>query len=725
MRTVSTATTTRPHPEGGAGYRVAHASPGRLRVRYAPGWLSGRRPALESQLRALDGVRAVAGSAVTGSVLIDYDPFSLAETMLLGQLEAVTASLDPHAALLHGTPEAPPEPLPSGHGPALSFLGASAALAGVWLPLPAPAVAGLLAASALPSLGRAARALGERRVNGHVLEVGALLLLAARGQWGASALLSWLRALGDVIVTRSVSTARRSVVELVAEPSRRVTVVAEGERRSVAATEVSADDRVIVAAGERVPVDGTVVDGEALVNQQTLTGEALPVERRCGDAVFAATVVEAGEIEVRVNRVGLDTAVGRILQAVDAGIREKSDIQKLVERMADRDGGRTLLLAGLGAAFSRSLDAATAILVADHGLAARVGIPTVILASIRQASRAGILIKGPTALENLARVDTVVFDKTGTLTSGTPRIARVVSYLPGLPDHELVRLVAAAERGFGHPVARAIARLASEHHVDAPRRADAAESAGLGLEVRIEGQQLLIGSRRLMESRGVSLRAAGDDEAAAHEVGAAPTFVAVDGRLAGMLVLEDELRPEAPAAVRALRERRMRNVIMLSGDHAEPSRVIAESLGLRHYYADVLPEDKARLIRELKAQGRVVAMVGDGVNDALALSEADVGVAVPGGAPVTIEAADVVLLHGGLDRFVWALDLSGEALGRVRSTLVVASRANMAVVGLASFGWAPPLASILLSHGTTVASALVSAARQGRAIPPPMLPATP
>jgi Cu2+-exporting ATPase len=470
---------------------------------------------------------------------------------------------------------------------------------------------------------------------------------------------------------------------------------------------------VVVAAAERVPVDGTIVSGEALVNQQTLTGEALPVERGAGDPVFAATVVDAGEIEVRVERAGLDTAVGHILQAVDTAIREKSDIQKLVERLSDRDGGRTLLLAGLGAAFSRSFDAATAIMVADYGLAARVGIPTSILASIKEASRSGILIKGPSALENLARVDTVVFDKTGTLTSGTPRIARIVRYAR-LSEHELVRLVAGAERGFGHPVARAIARWASEQRVDSPRPTSAAESVGLGLEVRIEGRHVLIGSRRLMDAHGVTLRAAVADEAAAHAVGAAPTFVAIDGDLAGMLVLEDELRPEAPAAVRALRERRMRNVIMLSGDHPEPSRVIAESLGLRHHYADVLPEDKARLIRELKAQGRVVAMVGDGVNDALALSEADVGVAVPGGAPVTIEAADVVLLRGGLERFVGALDLSGEAVVRIRRTLTMASRANLLVVGLASFGWAQPLTSILLSHGTAVATALVSAARGAR-----------
>jgi P-type E1-E2 ATPase len=194
-------------------------------------------------------------------------------------------------------------------------------------------------------------------------------------------------------------------------------------------------------------------------------------------------------------------------------------------------------------------------------------------------------------------------------------------------------------------------------------------------------------------------------------VGAAPTFVAVDGRLAGALILEDELRPDAQEAVRALRARRMRNVILLSGDHPEPSRVIADSLGLRHHYSDLLPEDKARLIRELKAEGRVVAMVGDGVNDALALREADVGIAVPGGAPLATEVADVVLLRGGLDRVVRALDLSAQAVAGIQGTLRVASRANLALVGLASLGWARPITSILLSHGTTVAAAIVSAAR--------------
>ena len=250
-----------------------------------------------------------------------------------------------------------------------------------------------------------------------------------------------------------------------------------------------------------------------------------------------------------------------------------------------------------------------------------------------------------------------------------------------------------------------------------------AESVGLGVDVRVEGVHVLVGSRRFMEARGISLEMAEADEVAAHAVGAAPAFVATDGRLAGMLVLQDELRPEAPDAVRALRARRMRNVIMLSGDHPEPSRVIAESLGLRHHHSDLLPEDKARLIRDLKAEGRVIAMVGDGVNDALALTEADVGIAVPGGAPVAIEVADVVLLRGGLDQVVRALDLSTRAIAGVRRTLSTASRANMVVVGLASFGLAPPVVSILLSHGSTVAAALWSTARL--AVPTPLAPPPP
>jgi Cu2+-exporting ATPase len=574
-----------------------------------------------------------------------------------------------------------------------------------------PALSGLVLATGAPTLLRAGASLARGRLNGDVLEASTLVLLAARRNFPAAALLTSLRALGRWVVSRTVVTARRSLHELVvADDETVVRRGGDGESR-VRAVSLSPGDVIVVRGPQRLAVDGTIVAGEALVNQQTMTGEALPVERTIGDGVFAGTLVEHGEVEVRVDRVGLDTVVGRIVAVIETAAAEKSDIQRFAERLADRDVRRTLILAGLGTALSRSLDAGVAILVADYGTAARVGIPAAIVTSMKRASLDGILIKGPRALEALARVDTVVFDKTGTLTSGTPRMTRVITYGGARDEAGLLGLAAAAERGFRHPVARAIAAAAAARHIEPPPVTQTRGSLGFGVDVEVDQRRVLVGSRRFMEAAGVALDEAEQDEAAAHAAGAAPTFVAADGRLAGMLVLEDSLRAEARDAVLALRERRMRNVIMLSGDHPEPTRVIAESLGLRHHHAEMLPAGKADLIRALKAEGRTVAMVGDGANDALALNEADVGLAVPGGAELAVEAADVVILRGGLDRVVRALDLARDSIAAVRRTMGVAARANIGVVGLASLGLARPLTSILLSHGTTVAAAALNASR--------------
>src|SRR5262245_35806259 len=690
---------------------VAHSIRGHLRIRYPAAWLRRQGGVLESAIRGLFGVRTVSQSAVTGSVRVYYDPLQLSADDLLDAIERMAEPLSPHPEPTRTRP-ASVEVSPA-NTPLLRLIGASSVLSAACLPLPTPIVTGLVLATDLPSLMRAGAALTRRRLDGDVLEAATLLLLASRGEFVASSLLVWLRSLGEYVVARTLGSARRSLRDVVGPQGATVPRVEGRTTRRIRVADLRVGDAIVVGAGERLPVDGTVVRGEALVDQQTMTGEALPVERRTGNPVFAATTVEHGEVTVRVDRVGLDTAVGRIVRTIERAADEKSDIQSFAERMSDRGIGRTIGLAGLGTLLTGSADAGTAILVADYGLAARVGVPTAILSAVDRAFRHDILIKGPRALENLARIDTVVFDKTGTLTMGSPRITQVFGY-GGWSEDALVRLVGAAERPFHHPIARAVSRLAAERGLQLPAVAGTTEQVGLGVRVRIEERDVLVGSRRLMESHEVVLARARGDEAAAHLGGASPLFVAVDGRLAGMLVLQDQLRPDAPDAVRALRARQMRNVILLSGDHAEPSRVIAESLGLRHHYADLLPEDKARLIATLKADGRVVAMVGDGVNDALALDEADVGIAVPGGAEVATAAADVVLLRGGLDQVVRALDLARDSIHAVRRTLNIASKANMAVAGLASFGLARPTVSILLSHGTTVAAALVNA-RMGAA----------
>ena len=697
---------------------IAHSIRGRLRVRYPAHWLEPRFSTIESELKTLPGVRAVQGRPLTGSLRIDYDPYRLAAEAIVDRLDQMTASLAAPSTSRAAHPRRRPrQALPS--APVLKAVGATTLLVtACCLPVPQVLTAGLLLASGIPAFLRAGATLStRRRMNGDVLEASTLGLLIARRNLTAAALLTWMRAVGELVVAQSIVRARTSLSDVVGVPERSVMRRTGDHRESVAVDTLHVGDVVVVTTGQRIPVDGTIVGGEAMVNQQTMTGEALPVECLAGDRVFAATTLEHGEIEIRAEQLGRDTAVGRIVHAIEVAASEKPDIQLFAERLADREVWRTLTLAGLGGAFSRSFDAALAILVADYGAAARVAIPTAILTSLRRAAGEGILVKGPRTLERLARVDTIVFDKTGTLTSGTLHVTRIVSYERSLAEDELIRLSAAAEQGFTHPVARAIGRLARERRVVIPAVMTTESVLGLGIDVRVEGRRVLIGSRRFMEQQRVRLERAREDEVAAHAVGASPIFVAVDNRLAGMLELQDQLRDDAPEAVRALRTRRMRNVIMLSGDHPESTRVIADTLGLRHHYAELLPEDKARLVRELKAEGRVVAMVGDGVNDALALHAADVGMAVPGGAAVAAEAADIVLLSGGLDRVVRALDLANESIVAVRQTLGVAARANLGVVGLASFGWARPLTSILLSHGTAVAAAVVTAAR-GAASPP-------
>jgi Cu2+-exporting ATPase len=683
--------------------QIVHARPGRLRLRYRPAWLKARRAAIEADLGRIPGVRAVSTRELTGSVVVEYDPAHLGEPALLATLAGALRSDDEEAPVQS---RAGGEPGPADRS-RTRLLAVSTVFAASYLPLPGPVVASLVLASALPLLERAGRTLSaDRRLNVDVLDATTLVALVLRRNYRAAALLVSLLSLGQHLLDRTVQRGRRSLRERLAEREREVWREEEGRRVRVPIAAVRAGDTVVVRAGEVMPADGTVVRGEALVDQQRVTGEGLPVERIVGDRVHGSTVVEDGEIAVRVDRVGADTSVGRIIAAIEAAEGEKPELQLFAENLADRLVLPTLGAAALGAAVTRNPDSGIAILVADYGTPVRVAIPTVATASKTRALREGILLKGPSVLERLARVDTVVFDKTGTLTLGAPRVSRVVTYDPARSADEILAMAAAAERGFRHPVARAVVRLAESRGLDVPKRTDTEARVGLGIRVRVGGVQVLVGSRRFMESHGIALDRAVSDESRGHVLGASATFVAFDGRLAGLLLLQDELRSDAQSAVSELRARNMRNVIMVSGDHPEPTRVIAESLGVRHYYPDLLPEDKAVLIRRLRAEGRVVAMVGDGVNDALALDQADVGIAVPGGVEVVAEAAGVLLLHGGLDRVVRALDLARGTMVMFRRVVDVAVGANLVVVGLASLGLAGPFTSILLSNGATVAAGL-------------------
>ena len=590
----------------------------------------------------------------------------------------------------------------------LNLLTAGAALASSLLPVPAGVTAALVLLSGLPILARAGRTLREApRLNVDTLDAMTFALLMVRRNYPAASLLAGLPALGQWILERTVVRSRRSLSDLFAPPDQVVRRLRGRRQERIAATTIAPGDTVVLGAGEKVPVDGHVIRGEALVDQHTMTGEGLPVERKARHEVYAGTTIEDGEIAIRVDRVGRDTGLGHIIEAIEGAAGEKAEVQIFAERLANRLVGQTVLFGLAGAAFSRSIDAGIAILVADFGTATRVAIPAAALAKTHQAITEGILLKGPRVLEQLARIDTVVFDKTGTLTWGRPRVSRVASYGVYGTD-EILALAAAAERGVRHPFARTIVRHAEQSGRPIPECSGPETRIGLGVAVTVDGDQILVGNRRFLESQDVSLAPAAADEAEAHARGASVTFLAVGTRLAGAIVLEDELRDDAEAAIHALRARNTRDIVMVSGDHAEPTRFVARQLGVERYHADLLPEDKAALIHELRAQSRAVAMVGDGVNDALALRAANVGIAVQGGAEVVTEAAGVVLLQGGLEQVVRALDLGRATIEAYRRTIDLAVYGNLVVGGLASVSLAGPTTAILISNGTALGAALLA-----------------
>jgi heavy metal translocating P-type ATPase len=692
-------------------WTIVHTVPGRLRLRPA-----GPEPPCDSlaRVRALPGVQAVRGPSRTRSVVVEYERRS-------GVERAVWDALG-----LAQTPAAPPSPASTSSTPARSILDAgrpvvsginvlmsTSAFAATFLPVPAAMTASLAVASSLPAMTRAARAMStQHRLTVDSLDAVALGLLLLRRNFRAASMLTGLLAVSQWILDQSVVRTRRSVRELFGTPDRTVRRMEGRTPRRVRINAIQAGELIAVGPGEQVPVDGRVVRGEALVDQHRMTGESLPVERQRRDPVFAGTTVEDGEIVVRAEQIGLDTRLGRIIGAIEAAEGEKPELLVFGEALADRMVSRTFLLGGVGALIARSLDAGIAILVVDYGTSIRVSVPVSALAAIRRGIADGILIKGPRVLERLARVDTVVFDKTGTLTVGLPRVSRAASLAPTLTPEQIVAFAAAAERDVGHPLARAILRHAQEIGVAIPAGSRRESRVGLGTAIVVDGAEVLVGGRRFMLGQGVALDAARTLEAAAHDAGASPTFVAIGRRLSGVLVLEDELRADAPNAIDGLRMRGMREVIMVSGDHPQATRQMADRLGIARHHADLLPEDKAALIQSLRAAGSVVAMVGDGVNDALALQTADVGIAVQGGAEVVTEAASVVLLRGGLDRVARALDLGRQSIRTFRRTVRIALRANLATEALASAGLVGPAGAILLSNGAAVGAAL-------RALVPP------
>ena len=519
--------------------------------------------------------------------------------------------------------------------------------------------AALLASSLLAGYPIALRAVQALRAKAFSIDllvtiavVGALVI----GEYVESAVVSFLFLFGAWLEARSLDRTRASLRELVDLAPTRATVLRDGRRVTVDADEVLEGETVLITNGERIAVDGAVLIGTAAVTEASITGEPVPVTKRVGDRVFAGTIAESGYLEVVADRVGDETTFARIIELVEEAQESRTRRQRFLERFAQVYTPAIVVLAVVVLAWTRDLEFALTFLVIACPGALVISVPVAAVAGLGNIARHGVLVKGGESLEDLAAADTLVLDKTGTLTVGRP-VVTAVQALGGLAEDALLTLVAALESTSEHHLARAIVAHAEQRGM--PLSSDLTDVevvTGLGIAGRVGGRPVLAGRRTLLTERGIAVDDRAVLSATAHEQrGATVVHVAVDGRLAGLVAVADEVRVEAADALAKVRDSGIRQVVMLTGDNAHTARLVGERLGLDEVRAGLLPQDKAAFVEELRAQGRRVAMIGDGVNDAPALATADVGIAMGGaGTDVSMETADVVLLTDRLDQFAHA-----------------------------------------------------------------------
>ncbi len=522
--------------------------------------------------------------------------------------------------------------------------------------------------------------------------------------YDVSAVVITLVVLGRWLETRARGRTSEAIRRLVSLAPRTARVIRGGQETDVPTADVGVGDCVRIRPGERIPVDGAVIEGASTVDESMLTGESLPVEKGPESKVFGGTVNRTGSFVFRTTRVGSETTLARIVKLVAEAQGSRAPIQRLADRVAAVFVPIVLVLAALtfaawwlfGPAPSGllALTNAVAVLVIACPCAMGLATPTAIMVGTGRGAEVGVLIRSAAALELLHKVDTIVFDKTGTLTVGKPAVTDVVPVGPATED-EVLALAAAAEQGSEHPLGEAIVARAKERGLALPPVSEFSTVPGQGIDAMAPDGRVLLGNRTLMDARGIDVGALAEHAQRCAAEGKTAMYLVFAGRPLGLVAAADTLKPEAAAAVAALKRLGL-TVAMLTGDNRLTAEAIARQAGVDRVLAEVLPEDKAREIQALQAEGRRVAMVGDGINDAPALARATVGIAMGSGTDVAIEAADVTLMRGDLRGVVAAVELSRRTIRIIKENLVWAFGYNAVLIPVAA-GALYPLWGVLLS----------------------------
>ena len=679
---------------------IHHALPGRIRVHYDVNALTPRQAVLAQSLIAVqEGITDISVNTKIGSFLILFDPSVITQGEIENLFKALGSKYLDDEKMLEAVSQIPiTESI-------MSIFVSTMINHFAKKLLPIFLRRFFLAKNIIPRVGEA---LGLCFRHGKIfstqmLDATALTTAALTGNTSTASSISMLLNLGEAIedVTKRISYGNLAQKLLISDEP--VHILEGDEEKTIPADALKKDDLVIVREGSMIPCDGSVERGEGMVNQASITGESLPVEKKAGSGVFAGTILSEGELVIRTRSTGRDTKVQNIIQMIDNSQSLKAAVQKRSENLAEKIVPLNFALAALTWLFTRNVTKTMSTLMVDYSCAMKLAAPIAVLSAMKEAAGLGISVKGGKYLEEVAEANTIIFDKTGTLTFANPKVEKIYPFKDFSEDFVL-QTAACLEEHFPHPLGRAVVALAEEKNLLHPENHTKVEYiVAHGIASTIDDKKVRIGSAHFIfddEKIPFDEKIKSIQEESA-KTGQSLLYLSYDGELAGVLAIGDPVRPEAAEVIKKLKETGIRRCVMITGDTEGAAKKIASSAGLDGYYSQALPEDKVSLIKKEKAAGKVI-MLGDGINDAPALSAADVGIAIEGSSSIASDTADIVLSEGGLQSVATTRLLGQGLLQKINDNNRFIIEVNSALLLLGVFGMITPQLAAILHNSVTV-----------------------
>ena len=676
--------------------KILHDTAGRLRVHLCCKRMTLRQAdVLEYYLLAVDGVRSVKVYDRTRDAVVVYD--AERERMIC----ALARFSFEKAEKLGLAPEHTSRTLNREFEDKLALTVMRRCASNLFLP--APVTSALAVIRSAKYIKEGLMALWHRKLSVAVLDATAVTVSMVRGDFATAGSVMFMLRLGEIL---EEWTHKKSVADLASAMSLRVENVwqqVDGTEVLTKVTDVKPGDRIVIRTGGMIPLDGRVVEGEAMVNQSSLTGESMPVAKRPGSPVYAGTVAEEGECVVCVEKVSGSGRYDRVVRMIEESEKLKSTAEDKASRMADRLVPYTLGGTAVTYLLTRDVTKMLAVLMVDFSCALKLAIPVAVLSAMRESSGHHISVKGGRFLEAVAKADTIVFDKTGTLTYATPKVAQIVPF-GGHREADMLRLAACLEEHYPHSMANAVVEEAKRQGLTHEEyHSQVQYVVAHGISSMVENKKVIIGSAHFVfEDEGCRIPEGEQEKYDALPAAYSHLYLCIDGELAAVICIHDPLRREAKDAVKALHESGFTNVVMMTGDNRRTAESVAAEVGVDAVYAEVLPEDKAAFIRQEKEKGHTVIMVGDGVNDSPALSEADAGIAISTGAAIAREIADITVASEDLFELVTLRKLSEALMDRIHGSYRFIVAFNLSLITLGVAGVLPPAISALLHNTSTL-----------------------